>query len=190
MVEHTKKSDDVELVTESDGLASEDLELEDEEQKKSDKLRSLKDALKVCETDKTKILEDLQRTRADFLNSKRRLEEQFERDKERIVDTVVRDMLPLIDSFETALLQRDDGGGGHWQKGVEAMRTQFLSILKSYNISEIETEGKPFDPHEHDAVTSRQAEHGEPPDTVLEVLQKGYRRGEIVIRPAKVVIAA
>ena len=69
------------------------------------------------------------------------------------------------------------------------MHGQFISILKSYNIIEIETLGKPFNPHEHEAVTAQPSPNGEATDMVLGVLQKGYKRGDTIIRPAKVVIA-
>ena len=174
---------------EAEPLEGGDFELEAEEELTSEKLRSLRKKLKDTESEKMIALEEQGRIRADFLNSKRRLEEQFKIDKERIIERVVGDFLPLIDSFETALLHSGDDNDSQWGKGVTAMHTQFLSILKSYEISEIETEGMTFNPHTHEAMTTKKPEHGEASDTILQVLQKGYRRGDTVIRPAKVVIA-
>jgi molecular chaperone GrpE len=84
-------------------------------------------------------------------------------------------------------LKRSEEGDLH--KGVAAMHAQFLGILKGYDIVEIDAKGKPFNPHEHEAVTSRKGENGDATDTVIDVLQKGYKRGEQIIRPARVVIA-
>ncbi len=186
---HELHDDDIVLDEESEDAQDQDFELEAEEELTTDKLKSLRRKLKNSESEKMSALEESGRIRADFLNSKRRLEEQFKLDKERIVERVVEDFLPLIDSFETALMHGEENGG-HLGKGIQAMHGQFLSILKSYNITEIETEGKVFNPHEHEAIMSRAGEHGEATDTVLQVLQKGYKRGDTIIRPAKVVIAA
>jgi molecular chaperone GrpE len=181
--------DDIVLEEDDESAQDQDLELEAEEELTAEKFKKLRAKLKESESEKMSALEEMGRIRADFLNSKRRLEEQFKTDRERIIERVVEDFIPLIDSFETALAQKGGSEGGQWADGVKAMHGQFLSILKSYNITEIETEGKQFNPHEHDAVTARKGENGEATDTVLQVLQKGYKRGDTIIRPAKVVIA-
>ncbi len=180
--------DDIVLDGDEGDAQDQDLELEAEEELTTDKLRNLRQKLKDSESEKMAALEEQASIRADFLNSKRRLEEQFKNDKERITERVIEDFLPLLDSFETALVHK--GEGGHFEKGVEAMLGQFHGILKRYDIVEIEAEGKQFNPYEHEAVTSREGENGETTDTVLQVLQKGFKRGDTVLRPAKVVIAA
>lgn len=185
---HEKHDDDVTVLDEAYSDDA-DLELADEEAKNSDKIKALRAKLKDCETEKMQYLEDLQRAKADFLNSKRRLEEQFKTDRERIVERIIEDFLPLIDSFETALTQKGVVEG-NWEKGIIAIHNQFIAILKNYNITEIEAAGKVFNPHEHEAVQSLEGTKNEPPDTILQVLQKGYKRGDTIIRPAKVVIAA
>lgn len=185
---HEKHDDDVTLEDEA-FTDDADLELADEESESSDKIKALRSKLKESEAEKMQHLEDLQRTKADFLNSKRRLEEQFKTDRERIVERIIEDFLPLIDSFETALTQKGTAEG-NWEKGIIAIHSQFLAILKNYNITEIEAEGKIFNPHEHEAIQSLEGTENEAPDTILQVLQKGYKRGDTIIRPAKVVIAA
>ncbi len=179
--------DDIVLEDDGDDAQERDLELEAEEELTADKFKKLRQKLRESESEKMAALEEQGRIRADFLNSKRRLEEQFKTDRERIIERVVEDFLPLIDSFEMALRGRD-GANGTLEKGVEAMHGQFLGILKGYNIEEIEAKGKPFNPHEHEAISSRESTNGEATDTVIEVLQKVYKRGDTVIRPAKVVI--
>jgi molecular chaperone GrpE len=165
-------------------------ENEEFELQSKDKISVLRGKLKECEAEKMKHLEELQRVRADFLNSKRRLEEQLARDTERITERVLIDFLPLLDSFDTALQGSEETHTDAWKKGVIAMHAQFTSLLKSYRINEIETVGKPFDPYEHEAVGSRPTGEDEIPDTVIQVLQKGYKREDVVIRPAKVIITA
>lgn len=188
MVDKNELHDD-EIVLEGDENAQDqDLELEAEEELTKDKLKELRLKLKTSESEKMAALEESARIKADFLNSKRRLEEQFKTDKERVVDRVVEDFLPLIDSFETALAHAGTEGGDV-ERGVKAMHSQFLSILKGYGIREVGETGAPFNPHEHEAVSSRKGDGNEVPETVLEVLQKGYKRGDTIIRPARVIIA-
>ncbi len=180
--------DDVVREDAEDYEHDEDLELEEEDEQIREKLKKLRSKLALLESEKRAAFEEKARVQADFLNSKRRLEEQFKSDRERVVDRVVSDFLPLIDSFENALAHTGSPGGD-WEKGVRAMHTQFIAILKGYGISEIECVGSTFNPHEHEAVTSRKGEEGERPDTVIQVLQQGYKRGYTIIRPATVVIA-
>ncbi len=179
--------DDIVRDEEASDALDQDLELEAEEELTQEKFKKLRQKLKVSESEKRAALEESARIRADFLNSKRRLEEQFKTDKERVTFRVVEDFLPLMDSFEMALGAREEGG--EWRKGVEAMHAQFLNILKGYDIHEIASAGSPFNPHEHEAVSSQKGTQGETPDTVLHVLQKGYKRGDTIIRPARVIIA-
>ena len=184
---HTSENDESGLDA-NEYLENDEVEFEEEELQLKDKISSLRNKLRECEAEKIKHLEELQRSRADFLNSKRRLEEQLARDTERITERIILDFLPLLDSFDTALQGEENTHTEAWKKGVIAMHTLFTSLLKTYNIEEIDTVGKPFNPHEHEAIGNRAAKEGEETDTVAQVLQKGYKRNQIVIRPARVII--
>ena len=168
-----------------------DLDVEVEGELIADKLKSLRSKLGVCESEKMKSLEELQRARADFLNSKRRLDEQHTRDKEKIIEIVVANFLPLLDSFETALASKeaDTETNNSWKSGILAMHNQFLSILKSYDIDEIETHNMKFNPYEHDAIQNVPSDDEFPPDTIVTVAQKGFKRKGVIIRAAKVIVA-
>lgn len=188
MVPNELHDDDIVLEEGSDTAQDQDLELEAEEELTTEKFRKLRQKLKDTDSEKRAALEETARTKADFLNSKRRLEEQLKNDKERIVDRVVGDFLPLIDSFETALAHAGTTGGD-LKKGIEAMHAQFLSILRGYSIVEIGEVGTQFNPYEHEAVASQKGEGGVTSETILQVLQRGYKRGDTIIRPARVIIA-
>ncbi len=184
-----EKNDDEFVFDDTSDTPIDDLEVEEEEDLSRDKFKSLRQKLSACEKEKMHNLEELQRTKADFLNSKRRLEEQLSRDKERIVEKVLTDFLPLLDSFDTALKsEHEKGVDDTWRKGVEVMHSQFITLLKSYNIEEIDALGKPFSPHEHDAVSSIPVTDDSELDTVVAVLQKGFKRNETIIRPARVAV--
>ncbi len=182
--------DDENIIHDVDIEPSDELELEAEDEQKSDKIKVLREKVKACEAEKLSILEDLQRARADFLNSKRRLEEQFSRDRERIIEDVVTDLLPLIDSFNTAMSDKEAWGkiDEQWRKGIEGIHIQFKNFLRGYKVNEVEVNNKKFDPREHEAVANVPVEDPALIDTVVTVLQKGYVRNGSVIRPAKVAV--
>lgn len=165
-----------------DELTPEDAELNDVAEAASEKVKKLKSKLKDAEEGKRKALEDLQRTRADFLNSKKRLEEQLVRDRERITTQHIEELLPLKDSFDMAMQDPAwNAADEKWQKGVVGIHAQLTAILKNYGVTEIEALGQTFDPHLHEAITQEGDGH-----TVQRIVQKGYRVGDVVIRPARV----
>jgi len=182
--------DDIVLEDELDEASPHDIELEEDEMLKEEKMGTLRVKLKACEAEKMLALEEKERVRADFLNSKRRIEEQFAIDKERIIEKTLINFLPLLDTFDSALTQKEESAQGEWKKGIEAMQSLFQGILKSYDIEEIETDGKQFNPYEHEAVGNIPTDKLEHIDIILQVLQKGYKRKDTILRPAKVLIGA
>ncbi len=177
--------EDIELTGEDN---VDELEIETEEEIAGDKIKEVKAKLKTCEQEKTSLMDDLQRTKADFLNSKRRLEEQSRANTERSLNNFLESLLPLCDSFDMAFADESAWAAvdESWRKGVEGIKSQLDSILKQHNVTEIKALDEMFDPEKHDAVSSRDDE--KETDIVIEVMQKGYERNESIIRPAKVVI--
>ena len=92
-----------------------------------------------------------------------------------------------MDDLERALEAAEDHQEAKLEEGVRLVHRQLASALEREGLAEIETDGK-FDPHVHEALLSQPSEADE--GSVIEVLQKGYRLGDRVLRPARVVIAA
>ncbi len=192
MVEKEHVHDEEVVIEEGEHVLHEDdVELEEEEGLTRDKLKAMREKLRACEVEKTKHQDDLQRARADFLNSKRRLEEQLLRDRERSRDGILTELLTLADSFDTAMMNAEawQSLDATWRTGIEAIQSKLTAILKSNGVEEINPVGQPFSPHEHEAVSSEAVED-EQVDTVIRVLQKGYRRNADILRPARVVVGA
>lgn len=152
------------------------------------KLKDLRDKLKASDSEKMQAMEEMQRAKADFLNGKKRVEEQLMRDKERQTDNFIESLLPLCDSFTMAMSNKEqwDTLNEQWRKGMEGVFQQLTQLLESYQVTLIEPVGAPFDPNEHEAMGTEDSE-GES-DSVLRVIQPGYKRNNTVIRPAKVII--
>lgn len=191
MFENDNKNDHVDIAHESIDTFT-DTEIEEQEGDMHATITALKKKLKTCEEERMRHLEELQRTRADFLNSKRRLEEQLERDRERATDKILKELLTLYDSFDTAMADKETWNqiDETWRAGVEAMYSKLLSILTAYHVSSINPLGSAFNPHEHEAVSNQEVSDKKDIDTVLAVLQKGFKRGDHIIRPARVVVGS
>lgn len=180
-----RNENDIELETTGDEeLTIEDTEIEDEEEMGGQKLKKLKDKLKKAEQEKMTAMEDLARARADFLNARRRLDEEKIESRERTRLQFIEDILPLCDSFTMAFSDKAfQELPDNLKKGIVGINLQLSSILKSYGVDEFGNTGEKFDPNIHEAL----ADHGDG-DEIKEILQKGYKMGDKIIRPAKVII--
>lgn len=176
---------DIELeTTDAEGSPLEDTELEAAEESALNKQKQLRQKLKACEQEKMSALEDLQRVRADFLNARKRLDEERVNDRERLRVQFIEDLLPLCDSFAMALADRSfQELPADLQKGILGINMQLSSVLKDYQIMEIGEIGENFDPNLHEALSDNGGGH-----TISQVIQKGYKMGDRLIRPAKVVV--
>lgn len=122
---------------------------------------------------------------AEFDNYKKRTQKEKEEIYSIAKADVVLSLLPVIDNFERAEKFSDDK---NVEEGMTLIKKQFGEFLKKIGVEEIEAEMKPFDPNFHNAVLHEDREDI-PENTVVEVLQKGYKLGEKVIRHAMVKVA-
>ena len=99
-------------------------------------------------------------------------------------------VLPGLDNLKRALtIEVTDENGKQLKKGIQMVHDHLTSALTDHGITEIEADGKPFDPTLHQAVQTVPAQDGQKPDTVVQVLQAGYQLNDRVLRPAMVVVA-
>ncbi len=126
------------------------------------------------------------RLQADFDNFRRRSREEQSRASAVITSGVLKEFLPVLDNFDIALTHMEkDPSAENYIKGFELLYRQFNKILEGFGVKEMEAEGKPFNPHFHEAVMQVSSDTYED-DTVAAVLQKGYMIQDTVLRPAKV----
>lgn len=194
-----KNNDEPTILTGSDDLTYEDnspsdTEIVDDEATAAQKLKVLRTKLQEA-TDKNRELgEEVQRTKADFLNARKRLEEEQFRSRERDTVKHIEKFLPLADSFYLAQLDRAawEKADEKWRKGIEGISNQLTSILRGYGVSAVDPTGHPFDPLKHEAMSTvtvpTEAQHNQ----VITVMQQGYIRvsgdTEEIIRPARVTV--
>jgi molecular chaperone GrpE len=130
-----------------------------------------------------------QRTQADFENYRKRVARESATAQARGAILLAKELLPALDNLDRALeaAAKDDP----LLDGVRIVRSELSSALARTGIESFSPAGEAFDPEVHEAVaTSEQPADGAASGTVVEVYQPGYRCGEMIIRPARVVVAA
>jgi molecular chaperone GrpE len=151
-------------------------------------------------TEEFKALEDKAKKSEEYFNSFLRLQADFdnyrkrlEKDKIEFIkfanEEIISEILKIIDDFERAV---EAGKTKHdfdvLYKGIEMIYKDFKEFLKQKGLKEIEAQGKPFNPNEHEAMMQEETDK-HPEDCVVEEFQKGYTFNGRVIRPAKVKVA-
>lgn len=133
----------------------------------------------------------LQRERADFINFKKRIERENEIAKVRISGDVLAKFLPVIDDFERAVLAMPaDAQESDWLKGIQMIQRKFHNLIEAEGVEVINPVGEPFDPNYHEAIGADEPTDEIPSEHVTVVLQKGYKLGERILRPAIVRVAS
>ena len=140
-----------------------------------------------AETKSDEYLRDLQRLAADFDNYRKRALRDQEALVARAHERLVKELLPILDDLERALDAADVHDEATVVEGVRLVQRALLASLEREGLAEIEADGA-FDPHVHEALLTQSGEGAEP-GSVLQVVQKGYRLGDKVLRPARVVVA-
>jgi molecular chaperone GrpE len=143
-----------------------------------------------AEQQRDEYLELLQRTRADFENYQKRTQRALAQERREALAAFARELLPVLDNLQRALdAALEQADEGPLSRGVALVRSQMLDVLGRSGIFPIEAMGRPFDPHFHESL-GQQPRSDVAPDTVIEVLEPGYRFHDRVLRPARVIVAA
>ena len=144
------------------------------------------DPLEEVRRERDALQDRLLRTAAEFDNYRKRMDKERRDLAEYTAGEAIKDLLPIIDNLERALQASalDDP----LRKGVELIHKQMLEILRRRGVTPIEALGADFDPNLHEAVTQEEsAQHRD--GEVMEELQRGYKVGDRLLRPAMVKVA-
>ncbi len=144
-------------------------------------------ALAGAEAERDEYLANLQRLAADFDNYRKRALRDQQAFAARAAERLVAKLLPVLDDLERALDAAEHHEEAKVVEGVQMTRSALAAALASEGLEEIPAEG-PFDPHVHEALLTQPAE-GVEPGAILQVVQRGYRLGDAVLRPARVIVA-
>jgi len=132
--------------------------------------------------------DQLQRTRAEFVNYQKRSRAQADTERMYAIVPLALDLLSVLDNFERASEAARAAGVASMVEGLDIVQKQLSSTLAKHGIEPIEALGQPFEPNLHEAITQRiDLQHA--PGTVVAELGKGYRLLDRVLRPAKVAVS-
>ena len=144
------------------------------------------DGLDAVTRERDEYLDRLQRLKAEFDNYRKRAARDQESLVARAHERLVEKLLPVLDDLERALEAAEQHEEAKLEEGVRLVHRELAATLGKEGLVEIDTDGV-FDPHVHEALLAQPSEADE--GTVIGVVQKGYRLGDRVLRPARVVVA-
>jgi molecular chaperone GrpE len=145
------------------------------------------DELAVAQRERAEYLDLAKRAQADFENYRKRAAKDIAAAGGKARAGLIRELLPVVDNLERALSNAAEGDG--LAEGVRLVLMDLQGVLSRAGVETIEPKGETFDPNVHEALTTRQ-EEGAESGVVLDVVEKGYRSPDQVIRPARVIVAA
>jgi molecular chaperone GrpE len=156
------------------------------------KIKKLKLELANCRKEKQEYLTGWQKERADFLNYKKQEEDRKMNFSENVKEQVFSRFFSVIDSFDMAFANKEawEKVNLNWRKGVEYIYGQINAIFEEYGVKSLGEVGEVFDPNIHQSVEMIETDKKEDDHKVASVIQKGYKLGERVMRPARVNVYA
>mgnify|MGYP006283944643 CR=1 FL=1 len=145
------------------------------------------DPLARAERERDEHLDTARRIAAEFDNYKKRMAREHEELRGRAAERLLHDLLPVLDDLERALAAFESAEKEAIADGVALVHRALWTLLEREGVAEVDPVGEPFDPHAHEALLSQPSDA--PEGTVVEVVQKGFKLGDRVLRPARVVIS-
>ena len=130
------------------------------------------------------------RAAADMENLRKRTKRELEDARYDAKVKTLKEMLPVVDNLERAIEHAGGGADGKNNpivEGVQLVLRQFQTAFERLDVVAVDAQDKPFDPNVHEAISQQESEA--PPGTIVQVLQRGYKIGERLLRPALVVVA-
>ena len=154
-------------------------------------IEQLRGELQATTAKADEYLAGLQRERAEFSNYRRRTTEEREAMLGLAGEDLIRKVLALADDFDLAIDNRPaDLAGSSWADGVTAIDRKLRALLESEGVKAVDADpGKPFDPREHEAIVNVPGT-GRAEGEIVEVIRRGYKLRDRVLRPALVAVAA
>ncbi len=147
------------------------------------KIAKVREELKTCRQEKQEYMDGWQRAKADYVNALKRFDGDIKSAKQAGVVKAVEMLLPAFDALERSKEH------GEIPEGFQAIAKQLESAFSSLGLIAVGEVGEHFDPALHEALGQDAVESSETDDTITAVLEKGWKIGDSVIRPAKVRVA-
>ena len=152
-----------------------------------DPLKELEAKVAGLEKEKKDNWDRYLRAAADLENLRKRQKREIEDAKFDAKNKILKEMLPVVDNLERAIEHAGAAGTNPIVEGVQLVLRQFTTAFERLDVTAIDAQGQPFDPNLHEAISQQESDQA--PGTVVQVLQRGYKSGDRLLRPALVVVA-
>lgn len=151
-------------------------------------IKKLREKVKKLEGEKQEYLDLSQRTRADYANYKKEVESNKLSDRKFATKRLIEDLLPILDAYDMAQGNKEawEKVDQNWRIGVEYIFTQLRSVLEGEGVTPFGKIGDVFDPMLHETMQTIPVTNEKEVDTIVRVLQSGYKMNDTILRPARV----
>lgn len=171
----------------SDEMLYEETDESGHEQHAGAKMKDLRKQLVEAKRERDEYLVGWQKAKADYINLQKESEKARVSMRSHMRKENVYELLPVIDSFQMAMAgEAWESVESNWRVGVEYIYQQLWKVMEEYGVSEIQDTNIPFEPQLHEPMEIETITDESQNDQVLAIIQKGYRMGDTIIRPAKV----
>ena len=158
-----------------------------------DKIKKLRDDLKATQAEKADYLQNWQKERADFINYKKGEDERKKQTLDFAREQFTEELLPVLDAYDMMSANKEswEKVDKAWRQGVEYIHQQLLKVLADNGIDEISPKaGDTPDSNLHDLIDTVETDDAAQDHTIASVMQKGYKMGARIVRPARVKVYA
>lgn len=151
-------------------------------------IKKLREKIKKLESEKKEYLDLSQRLRADYMNLKKEVDQERIAGRKFATKRLIEDLLPVLDAYDMAQGNKEawEAVDKNWRTGIEYIFGQLKSVLEKEGVTQFGTVGESFDPNLHESMEHVPVTEAQVHETIVQVLQKGYRMADVVLRPARV----
>ena len=151
-------------------------------------IKKLREKVKKLEGEKQEYLDLSQRTRADYANYKKEVEQNRITERKFSTKRFIEELLPVLDAYDMAQANKEawEKVDANWRMGIEYIFNQFKTVLEGEGVKQFGKVGDTFDPTQHESIQHVKVDSEKENDTIVKVLQNGYKMNDSIIRPARV----
>lgn len=190
-VNNDKQQESAPLSPEEKGDAKKSGEEANEQaERQAEQIEDLKAQIDALKAENSELKNQYLRKQADFENFRKRMQREKQESIKYANSNLLQDLVTIIDDFERAIRSSEESRDFEsFHSGIKMIEHQFVNMLeRKYGLTRMESEGKEFDPQQHEAINMEESPEVEV-QTVVEDYQKGYMLNDRVLRHAKVKVA-
>lgn len=151
-------------------------------------IKKLREKIQKLEAEKKEYLDLSQRTRADYMNFKKEVDAERVAGRKFATKRFIEELLPVLDAYDMAQANKEawEKVDQNWRVGIEYIFGQLRSVLEKEGVTQFGKIGDRFDPYLHESMETVPVDEEAKNDTIVRILQNGYRMHDTVLRPARV----